>query len=126
MIFICIYREKELKSVRGDHPKYSSKINCVEMLRLASVEIKALNYKASKIACVRGPDGKTTGGAVKELRVGLMQEIDSISEEMIYIKAKVAGLKDPLKFSITWASNVPPKVRADLKIFLSMEHKEPN
>lgn len=60
------------------------------------------------------------------MKVGILQEIDAIPEELIFLKAKIGGLKDPLKFSISWAPNVPLRVRADLKIYLSLSCKEPD
>ena len=41
----------------------------MELIRKAGVEIKSINYKASKIAA--GSDGKNNSGG-KELRVGIL------------------------------------------------------
>ncbi len=103
--------------------KNLQQIDFTELIRKTGVEIKSLNYKASKIAVVS--DGKSNVGG-KELKVGILQEIDAIPDELIFLKAKINGLKDPLKFTISWAPNVPPRVRADLKIYLSLSCKEPD
>ena len=103
--------------------KSLQQIDFAELIRKAGVEIKSLNYKASKIAV--NSDGKNNLGG-KELKLGILQEIDAIPDELIFLKARIAGLKDPLKFSITWGPNVPPRVRADLKIYLSLSCKEPD
>lgn len=114
-------KEQELKSMGNN--KNLDKIDFVELIRKAGVEIKALNYKANKITA--SSDGKNNS-AGKELRVGVLQEIDAIPDEYIFLKARINGLKDPLKFSIIWAPNIPPRVRADLKIYLSLTCKEPD
>lgn len=103
--------------------KNIEQIDFAELIRKTGVEIKSLNYKASKITV--NSDGKNTAGS-KELKVGILQDIDAIPDEFIFMKAKISGLKDPLKFSICWAPNVPLRVRADLKIYLSLSCKEPD
>lgn len=114
-------KQQELTKMGND--LHLEKVDFPELIRKAGIEIKALNYRASKIT---NSESKGNAGGGKELKLGLLQEIDAIPEEYIYLKARISGLKDPLKFNILWGPNVPLRVRADLKIYLSLTCKEPD
>ena len=77
---------------------FDNTADCVELLRKTGVEIKSLNYQASKIA--------NTANLHKELTVGFFTEIDAIPEELVFARFRVKKLKDTIKFTINWSPKV--------------------
>jgi len=110
------------------------KTNCADLLFKTNREIKSLNYKLMRVVA-------TDENFHTVLYPGRVNDVEVIEQTPIVCKVPVKGMLSPVKFVITFKTSSgdnpgakTPKsqqmtalalTKADLKVFLSITHKEP-